>query len=80
MWNKLLDFKSNIWFYVLSFIAIALIIGSFFVPPLGVIDPSVLAAVGELFAFGALGSLIKAIDLGYDTKLTKGDSSVEIKK
>ncbi len=80
MWRRILDFKTNIWFFILSFISLALMIASFFVPPTGVIDSSVLAAVGEIFAFSALGSVIKAIDLGLETKLTKGDSSIEIKK
>ena len=46
--------KAKIASAVLSVIAVALIIGSFFVPPTGVVDSSVLAAVGEIFAFAAL--------------------------
>lgn len=38
----------------LTIISIALLIGSFLCPPTGVIDGSVLAAVGEIFAFAAL--------------------------
>jgi hypothetical protein len=38
----------------LTIISVALLIGSFLCPPTGVIDGSVLAAVGEIFAFAAL--------------------------
>jgi hypothetical protein len=38
------------------FVCAGLIIGGFFVPPMGIIDGSVLTAVGELGAFGALFS------------------------
>lgn len=38
---------------IMSFIGTAFFVASFIVPPLGVIDPSVLTAVGELFGFTA---------------------------
>ena len=63
---------------VLSFIAVALIVGSFFVPPMGVVDGSVLAAVGELFAFAALFALWEAVDKGIDAKVTHGDTTIAI--
>ena len=37
-----------------------------------------MAACGELFAFAALWTVIKAIDKGSDVKLSKGDMSVTI--
>ena len=57
----------------LTIIAVILIGLSFFVPPLGVIDGSVLAATGELFAFSGLWVGIIAIEKGYDATLKKGD-------
>lgn len=66
------------WFWVLSLAAIALLVASFIVPPTGVIDPSVLAASGEIFAFAALGTLIKAIDKGVDAKVTRGDTTLTV--
>lgn len=68
----------NVGFHILTFIAIALIIASWFVPPMGIIDGSVLAATGEIFAFAALGTVIKAIDKGVDATITKGDTSMTI--
>ena len=68
----------NISVHVLSFISIALIVASWFVPPMGIIDGSVLAGTGEIFAFAALGTVIKAIDKGIDATITKGDTSITI--
>lgn len=65
-------------FFICLGISIALIVGGFFVPPKGVIDGSVLKAVGELFAFAALSVGAHAIRLGYDLKVSKGDTAIEI--
>ena len=65
-------------FVICLFVSIGLIVGGFFVPPTGVIDGSVLKAVGELFAFPALGFGFRAIELGYDLKINHGDTSIEI--
>lgn len=59
-------------------VSVALIIGGFFVPPMGIIDGSVLTAVGELFAFPTLAYGFRAIELGYELKLQHGDTSLEI--
>ena len=58
--------------------SVGLIIGGFFVPPTGQIDGSVLTAVGELFAYAALASGLHAIRLGYDFKIVKGDTEVQL--
>ena len=65
-------------FLVAFGVSIALIIAGFCVPPQGVIDGSVLKAVGELFAFAALAFGGHAITLGYDLKVQKGDTTVAI--
>ena len=63
---------------ILTLISIALIIGGFFVPPIGVINGSVLTAVGEIFGFATLWVGISAIEKGYDTRIQKGDITVDI--
>lgn len=68
----------NFWFVFFSLIAVGLIITSFFIPPTGEIDSSVLAATGEIFAFAALGTVIKAIDKGVDARVQHRDTSVTI--
>ena len=65
-------------FWICLCASLALITVSFIMPPTGIIDPSVLTAVGEIFAFAALATIIRGIEKGSDIKLSKGDVSVEI--
>lgn len=65
-------------FFITFTVALALIIGGFFVPPMGVIDGSVLTAVGELIVFPALTFGMRAVELGYDLRVSKGDASMSI--
>lgn len=68
----------NFWFVFFSLVAVGLIVASFIVPPTGIIEPSVIAATGEIFAFAALGTVIKAIDKGVDARVQHRDTSVTI--
>ena len=68
----------NIPFYVLSLISVGLIIASFIVPPQGIVDPSVLAAVGELFAFSALYTVILAIERGTPARIRHKDVEIKV--
>lgn len=70
----------NAWFYVLSLLAVGLIVASFIVPPTGVVDPSVLGATGEIFAFAALGTVLQAINLGLGTKVTHNNTTIEVSR
>ena len=70
--------QSNLFFWLFSIIGVILIIVAFILPPLSVIDNSVLIAVGEINGFIALGAVIKAIDKGVDATFQKGDTSVTI--
>lgn len=65
-------------FAVCLLVSIILLVWGFCTPPQGQIDGSILKAVGELFAFAALAVGAHAIELGYDLKLSKGDTSVEL--
>lgn len=71
---------SNIWFKILTVTAIALIVGSWFVPPMAVIDGSILAAVGELAGFGALWVVVKAIDKGTPASMTHNGTTITVNK
>lgn len=51
---------------------------SFFLPPKGVIDPSVLKFIALLLGFAALGIVGKNLELGKEVTFTHGDTSVEI--
>lgn len=68
----------NFWFHVFAMFSMVLITASFLCPPLAVIDGSVLAAVGEVFAFAALWTLIKAMDEGHTATLTHNDTTLTI--
>jgi hypothetical protein len=60
------------------FVSVGLIIGGFLTPPTGVIDGSVLKAVGELLLFPTLLYGFRAIELGLNVKFQKGDTSITI--
>ncbi len=62
------------------FVSVGLMIGGFLVPPTGVIDGSILKAVGELLLFPTLLYGFRAIELGLKVKFQKGDTSLEIKQ
>ena len=69
----------NHWaFWVCLIFSIGLILGSFFVPPMGVIDGSILAGVGELFGFATLATVIEAIKKGSDVTISHGSTTVGI--
>ena len=71
---------SRITFAICFFVSVGLVVGGFFVPPMGVIDGSCLTAVGELLVFPALLYGFRAVELGLTVKFQKGDSSIEIHK
>ena len=68
-------------FYLTLAISLLLIIGGFLLPPMGIIDGSVLTAVGELLMFGVLAHvphLLDAAKNGKSVKISKGDFSAEV--
>ena len=68
-------------FYLTLAISLLLIVGGFLLPPMGIIDGSVLTAVGELLMFGVLAQLPAIIDAaknGKSVKISKGDFSAEV--
>ena len=70
--------KSNLFFWIFSIIGVILIIVAFILPPLSVIDNSVLIAVGEINGFAALGAVIKAIDNGGSATFHHNNTEVTI--
>ena len=61
-------------------VSTGLIVAGFIVPPTGVIDPSVLTAVGELFAFAALSQLPFVIRSGKGITLNHGNTSISVNR
>lgn len=75
---KLLKTMNRKVFWVCLIASLVLIVGGFFVPPIGVIDGSVLTAVGELLGFSALNVLMLGLNKGTDITVRKGDLEVEV--
>lgn len=71
--------STSIALWVCTLSSIGLFIGSFLVPPLGAIDPSILKAGAELFAFAGLFVAREAIMEGLGVKVTHGDTQIVIK-
>jgi len=71
-------FRASVWLRVCTIASIILLVASFCVPPLGVIDSSVLAATGEIFGFGALWLVYIGLEKGVDAKIKRGDTEVSI--
>lgn len=67
-------------FLVCLVVSVGLIITSFITPPAWIIDGSVLAAVGELFGFAALGQIAAAVERGHSASISHGNTTIEIKK
>ena len=65
-------------FYITFVLSVVLIVSGFLIPPTGIIDGSVLTAVGELLMFSVIARIPEAIKAGKSVKIQKGDSSIEI--
>ena len=71
--------KRTIPFWICLIVSISLIVAGFFVPPIGIIDGSVLTAVGILFGFATLAQIPVIIEVAGYVKMTKGDMTIEAK-
>lgn len=67
-------------FVIFATLSVALLALSFIMPPTGTIDPSVLTAVGELFAFASLGVLITATGKGKRATVRHNDTEITIEE
>lgn len=70
--------KEDLWLKILTITSILLIVTAFFIPPMAVIDGSVLAAVGELTGIGALWQFTKAMNKNIDAKVKIKEIELEI--
>lgn len=69
--------KHNIVFWICLTVSVGLLVGGFFTPPQGVIDGSVLTAVGLLFLFASLGQLPLLIR-GRSVELKHGETHLTL--
>lgn len=79
MFKRLKDaVNHNYGFWVCLVVSICLLVASFICPPPGEISHSVLIGISELFAFGSLGAVYKALDSGTKASLKKGDVELTV--
>ena len=71
--------KKTIPFWICLIVSIGLIVAGFCVPPVGIIDGSVLTAVGILFGFASLAQIPIIIEVAGYVRMTKGDMTFEAK-
>lgn len=69
----------NLPFWLCFLTSAGLVVGGFFVPPLGVIDGSVLKGVGEMFGFATLWIVYISIHEGLEASVKKGELEVTLK-
>lgn len=72
--------KQSLAFWTCLICSTLLFIGGFLVPPMGVIDNSVLKACGMLLGFGSLAQAPNLIESLERAKFTKGDITLELQK
>ena len=72
--------KKTIPFWICLIVSVGLLIGGFFVPPMGVVDGSVLTGVGLLIVFALLAQLPTILESAGYAKITAGNTTIEISK
>lgn len=72
----------NVWTVIGEFstgiVSFGLLIAGFLLPPPGIIDPTVIKAVGELMGFAAIWMLPRAITAGKNIKLEHGSTTITL--
>lgn len=76
--KELLDVVPKRLFVAIVIVAVVMLVASFLLPPLGVVDGSVIAAGWLLFAFAASCVVVHAVNKGADATLTKGDITLSV--
>lgn len=71
--------KKTTSFWLCLITSIILIVAGFCVPPMGIIDGSVLTAVGILFGFATVSQIPVIIEVAGYVRMTKDDMTIEVK-
>lgn len=76
-------FKGTPWYiHAAMIVSVALVVGSFFVPPMAVIDASVLAAIGEIMGGATLMNFVVNIptylEAGVKAKISHGNTEITV--
>lgn len=70
--------EKNIPFHILATVSVAMLIASWIWPPTAIIDSSVLAASGELIGWGALYTLLRAVEKGKTASVTHNGTTITV--
>lgn len=70
--------KGSILFAVTTFAAIGLFVAGFFVPPMGIIDGTVLKAGGLMLGFASVAQVPELARRGTDVKFQHGQTSLSV--
>jgi hypothetical protein len=65
-------------FYSTQLISLIMILVSFFIPPLAVIDASIFAGVGELAFFPSLLAFYNIVTSGRKASISKGETTISV--
>ena len=76
--EKKMPINKNVVFYITLGVTIILLIAGFILPPMGIIDSSVIQAAGILCRFSVVGQLPSIIESAKSVKLQAGHSSIEV--
>ena len=65
-------------FHITLVVSIVLVVMGFFTPPIGIVDGSVLTAIGLLLMFVVVEKVPEAIKAGKSVRIQQGSFGVEI--
>lgn len=68
----------NIPFHILATVSVAILVASWIWPPTAIIDSSVLAASGELIGWGALYTLLRAVEKGKTASVSHNGTTITV--
>ena len=70
--------EKNIPFHILATVSVAILVASWIWPPTAIIDSSVLAASGELIGWGALYTLLRAVEKGKTASVSHNGTTITV--
>ena len=70
---------TNCWLKLCCLTSIFLIILGIFLPPLGIIDNSIIIGVGEILGFATLGEGVRVVQSGHNAKIKIKEMELEVK-
>ena len=70
--------EKNIPFHILATVSVAMLIASWIWPPTAIIDSSILAASGELIGWGALYTLLRAVEKGKTASVSHNGTTITV--